>query len=62
MKKIVPVPESRFLKLLCRKCKNEQVIFNKASTVVKCTNCEEELVLPTGGVAQLKGKKIQTLS
>jgi len=62
MKRIVPVPESKFIKLLCRKCKNEQVIFNKASTVVKCLNCEEVLVIPTGGAAQLKGKKIQTLT
>ena len=56
------MPESRFIKLLCRKCKNEQIIFNKASTVVKCSNCEEELVFPTGGVADFSGKKIQTLT
>lgn len=56
------MPESKFIKLLCRKCKNEQIIFNKASSVVKCTNCDEELVLPTGGVAKLEGKKIQTLT
>ena len=58
----MPTPDSKFLKLLCRKCKNEQVVFNKASTVVKCLNCEEDLVIPTGGRAQLEGKKIQTLT
>ncbi len=62
MKEIITAPESRFIKLLCRKCKNEQIIFSKASMVVKCLNCEEELVLPTGGKALFKGKKIQTLT
>ena len=62
MKQLVPMPDSRFVKVQCKKCKNEHVIFSKASTLVKCLNCEEELVIPTGGVAEIKGKKLMTLT
>lgn len=48
---ILPQPESRFVKVKCAKCKNEQIIFDKAATVVKCLVCGEELAKPTGGKA-----------
>lgn len=51
--------ESKFLKVTCSKCKNEQVIFNKASSKVKCLVCESELSEPTGGKAKVKSKVIQ---
>ena len=51
--------ESKFLKVTCSKCKNEQVIFNKASSRVKCLVCESELSEPTGGKAKIKSKVIQ---
>ncbi len=41
-----------FFKVICPKCKNEQIIFSKPSTVVKCLVCGEILATPTGG----KGK------
>ena len=56
------MPKSKFLRVACRKCKNEQVIFNKASTLVKCLKCNAELVVPSGGEAEIKGKILQTLS
>ncbi len=62
MKQIVTMPESKFLKVSCRKCKNEQIVFNKAATVVKCLNCGEVMVEPTSGEAIIKGKLIQTLT
>ena len=46
--------KSFFLNVKCNKCKNEQVIFNKASTVVKCLVCGEILAEPTGGLAIIK--------
>lgn len=52
----VPRPSSKFLKVACAKCKNEQIIFNKASTVVKCLVCGEILAVPTGGKAEIKAK------
>ena len=53
--------ESKFLKVTCSQCKNEQTIFNKASTKVKCLVCGTELAEPTGGKAKIKAKVIQVL-
>ena len=46
-------PESKFLKVKCKKCRNEQIIFSKAATVVKCLVCESVLAEPTGGLAKI---------
>ncbi len=32
---LIPKPESRFLKVKCIDCSNEQVIFDSATTVIK---------------------------
>ncbi len=42
---------SKFLRVKCEKCKNEQVIFERAASVVKCLVCGEVLAKPTGGKA-----------
>jgi small subunit ribosomal protein S27e len=55
-------PKSRFVKVRCTKCKNEQIIFNKASTIVKCLVCGEVLAEPSGGVAKIKGQLLEFLS
>ncbi len=55
-------PTSAFIKVACEKCKNEQIIFDKASTKVKCLVCGEILAVPTGGKAKIQGKVIQTLN
>ena len=47
---------SDFLKVKCEKCKNEQVIFEKPASVVKCLVCEAVLAEPTGGKAKLKAQ------
>ncbi len=57
--KLIPKPSSRFLKVVCSKCKNEQIIFNKASMKVKCLVCGNILAEPTGGKAKIKSKVIQ---
>ena len=55
-------PSSSFLKVKCDKCKNEEVIFNKASTKVKCLVCGKELARPTGGKAKILVKTIEELN
>ncbi|MEM5782506.1 MAG: 30S ribosomal protein S27e [Candidatus Aenigmatarchaeota archaeon] len=60
MKEIIAKPESKFLKVVCSKCKNEQIIFNKATSLVKCLVCGAELAEPTGGKAKIKAKVLQT--
>ncbi len=56
------MPKSKFLRVACRKCKNEQVVFSKAATLVKCMKCDAELVVPAGGESEIKGKVLQQLS
>ncbi len=55
-------PESRFLKVACTKCKNEQIIFNKASKDVKCLVCGNLLAEATGGMSIIKSKILKVLS
>jgi len=44
----------KFLKVKCRKCKNEQIIFEKISVKVNCTKCDEVIAVPTGGKADIR--------
>lgn len=61
MGKIIQNPKSRFLKVRCPKCKNEQIIFGKASRVVKCLICSNVLCEPTGGKAKVNVRVLEVL-
>ena len=52
---------SSFYKVKCPDCENEQTIFGKASTHVKCIVCGRELAVPTGGKATIKAEIISEL-
>ena len=52
---------SKFIKLRCPKCKNEQVMFGKTSTKVKCLVCGKILAMPTGGKAKIKAQILEVL-
>ena len=52
---------SKFLKVKCPDCENEQIIFEKATSVVECSVCGRVLAEPTGGKASLKADVIETL-
>ena len=54
-------PESKFIKIRCPKCKNEQIIFGKTSTNVKCLVCEKPLAMPTGGKSRIKARILEVL-
>ena len=45
---------SNFLKVKCKKCKNEQIIFEKPANIVKCLVCGSVLAEPSGGKAKIK--------
>lgn len=47
---------NRFLKVRCNECKNEQIVFSRASTQVKCLICGAKLAVPTGGKAKIDTK------
>ena len=59
--KTIKEPESRFIKIRCPKCKNEQVMFGKSATMVKCLVCEKVLAKPTGGKAKVKAQILEVL-
>lgn len=55
-------PNSKFIKLRCPKCKNEQIVFGKASTLVNCLVCEKTLAYPNGGKAIIRAQILEVLA
>lgn len=54
-------PTSRFIKVRCNKCKNEQIIFGKPATNVNCLVCGINLISPTGGKGKIKARVLEVL-
>lgn len=54
--------ESKFVKIRCPKCKNEQIMFGKAAQQVKCLVCDKILADPTGGKAKIKARVLEVLA
>jgi len=54
-------PDSKFIKIRCPKCKNEQISFGKSSTIVKCLVCGKVLSDPTGGKSMVKARILEVL-
>jgi small subunit ribosomal protein S27e len=58
---LIPHPRSRFLKVKCSDCGNEQAIFGSISTVVRCLVCGKTLAEPRGGKAKIMTKIVAVL-
>ncbi len=54
-------PESKFIKVRCPKCKNEQIVFEKATTNAACLVCGNVLAEAKGGKAKLKAIMLESL-
>ena len=54
--------QSKFMKVVCGKCKNEQNIFEGATTSVKCLVCDATLAEPKGGKADIKARIVEVLN
>jgi small subunit ribosomal protein S27e len=54
-------PDSKFIKVRCKDCENEQVLFNRASTPVSCHICGSKLAVPDGGKAKIKGEILEVI-
>ncbi len=54
-------PKSKFIKVRCPKCKNEQIIFGKSCTLIKCLVCGKSIAEPTGGKARIKSRILEVL-
>ena len=52
---------SKFVKVRCPKCKNEQILFGKATTEVKCLVCGKVIAEPTGGKTRIKSRILEVL-
>lgn len=58
---MIKEPSSKFIKIRCPKCKNEQITFGKSSSQVKCLVCGKELTEPTGGKSRVKARILEVL-
>lgn len=58
---LIPRPSSRFLRVRCKSCQSEKIIFSHASRVVKCDGCGEILAEPTGGKARINSEVVSVL-
>lgn len=54
-------PSSKFIKVRCSKCKNEQIIFGKPSTKITCLVCSTILSEPMGGKGRIKARVLEVL-
>ncbi|MBR4504469.1 MAG: 30S ribosomal protein S27e [Candidatus Methanomethylophilaceae archaeon] len=50
-----------FIRIKCPDCANEQITFRKASTKVTCKVCGSVLVVPKGGVGEIKGEVLEVV-
>jgi small subunit ribosomal protein S27e len=53
--------DSKFIKIRCPKCKDEQIAYGKATTIVLCLVCGKELAEPTGGRTRIKARVLEVL-
>jgi len=53
---------SKFIKVRCAKCKNEQMVFGKASSSVKCLICGSVITEPSGGKAKIKARIVEIMN
>ena len=56
-----PEPNSKFLKVNCKECNEENIVYSHASTHVTCKSCGNTIAKPTGSKAQILGKISETL-
>lgn len=53
---------SKFIKVRCPKCKNEQITFGKTASNVNCLICGKLLAEPTGGKSRVKARILEVIS
>jgi small subunit ribosomal protein S27e len=55
-KSLVVMPKSKFIRVICKKCGNEQVIYSKIASEVNCVKCNEVIAVSRGGNAEIRAK------
>ncbi len=61
MRALKKEPTSKFIKIRCPKCKNEQIIFGKLTSLVNCLVCGKQVAEPTGGKTRVKARILEVL-
>ncbi len=59
--KLLQETSSKFIKIRCPKCKNEQIMYGKAATKIDCLVCGRKLAEPTGGKSRVKARVLEVL-
>ena len=59
--KVLPKPRSKFLKVKCPDCGNEQVVFSHVTNLVHCNVCGAVLAKPSGGKTIAKGEIVSAV-
>jgi small subunit ribosomal protein S27e len=59
--KLIPRPRSRFLRVKCSGCGNEQIVFSHATNLVRCNVCRAVIAEPRGGKALIRGEIVTAL-
>jgi small subunit ribosomal protein S27e len=58
---MTPKPRSNFVKIECENCQNTVILYTYSTKIITCQSCNTELVVNTGGQAQILGKIIETM-
>jgi len=56
----VPEPVSTYIRVKCKDCGAETLIYSHATTEIKCKICGSLLAKPTGGKVKILAEIIQT--
>ncbi|MDX1597017.1 MAG: 30S ribosomal protein S27e [Nitrosopumilaceae archaeon] len=52
----IPKPASKFQKVNCNECGEQQVVYSHATTLVACNSCGNTISSSTGSKAKINGK------
>ena len=53
---LIPEPNSKFLKVNCKECEKENIVYSHATTSVTCKSCGNVISEPSGSKARIIGK------
>lgn len=52
----IPKPSSKFQKVKCKECDEQNIVYSHASSSITCKSCGNVIAEPTGAVATLHGE------
>ncbi|MFH1240312.1 MAG: 30S ribosomal protein S27e [Candidatus Diapherotrites archaeon] len=58
---LIPNPKTKFIRVKCSGCGNEQTIFNSAASDVKCNACNQLLAKSKSSRIELKAKVVKEM-